>query len=210
MKILVLFCGTKSIEKEAVRRGHEVFSVDNDPRHNPDLCKDILDITLSELPWKPDVIWASPPCQTFSVASIGHHWTGGRGTYIPKTEAAVIGLKIMNKTKSIILGFMPKLWFIENPRGLMRKLIGLDEYRHTITYCQYGDKRIKPTDLFAYCPTWNPRPMCHNGDTCHEAAPRGAKTGTQGLRGAIERGVIPPQLCEEIVIACEQYIKGAL
>ena len=38
---------------------------------------------------------------------------------------------------------------------------------------------------------WVSRPVCHNGDTCHEAAPRGSKTGTQGIKGAIDRGVIP-------------------
>lgn len=31
-----------------------------------------------------------------------------------------------------------------------------------------------------------------------KAAPRGAKTGTQGLKGAYERGALPFALCEEI------------
>lgn len=47
--------------------------------------------------------------------------------------------------------------------------------------------------------------MCHNGDSCHERAPRGAKTGTQGLKGHIERSRIPQGLCEHIVDICEQY-----
>lgn len=77
MKILELFCGTKSIGKVAKDMGHDVFSVDVDPEHNPDLCSDILKMDLSKLPWIPDMIWDSPPCTTFSVASLGHHWTGG-------------------------------------------------------------------------------------------------------------------------------------
>ena len=40
---------------------------------------------------------------------------------------------------------------------------------------------------------------------CHERAPRGSKTGTQGLKGSKERSVIPERLCEHIVDICEQY-----
>ena len=48
--------------------------------------------------------------------------------------------------------------------------------------------------------------MCHNGDSCHESAPRGSKTGTQGLKNAKERSVIPKLLCEHIVDICEDII----
>jgi len=34
---------------------------------------------------------------------------------------------------------------------------------------------------------------------CHTAAPRGSKTGTQGLKNSIERSVVPEQLCLEIL-----------
>lgn len=206
MNILELFCGTKSIGKVAKERGHNVFSIDLDPQHNPDLVADILKLDLSLIPFKPDMIWASPPCTTFSVASMGHHWGGGKGAYIPKTKEAITGLKIMARTKGIILKLKPKVWFIENPRGVMRKKIGLDQYRKSVTYCQYGDKRMKPTDLWTNCDTWIPKSMCKNGSPCHESAPRGAKTGTQGLKGAIDRGVIPPALCEEIIIAAEKSV----
>jgi len=67
MKVLELFCGTKSISHVFEKRGHEVITLDNDDYHNPDICKSILDFDVKDLPkgWKPDVIWASPPCQTF-------------------------------------------------------------------------------------------------------------------------------------------------
>lgn len=48
------------------------------------------------------------------------------------------------------------------------------------------------------------KPMCHNGDPCHKPAPRGAKTGTQGLKGSKERSIIPKELCEHIVEICEE------
>lgn len=208
MIILELFCGTKSISKSFAGEGHECFTVDVDPSFNPSLATDILNLTPEMLPPKfqhPDVIWASPPCTTFSVASMGHHWTGGKGAYVPRTEEAKIGLQLMRKTVGLITLMKPRIWFIENPRGLMRKLIGIPEdLRHTVTYCQYGDKRMKPTDIWTNCGTWTPKPMCKNRAPCHEAAPRGAKTGTQGLKGAKERSRIPVALCDEIVKAAEE------
>ena len=76
--------------------------------------------------------------------------------------------------------------------------------RYTVTYCQYGDNRMKPTDIWTNHPDPKFLPMCHNGDSCHVAAPRGSKTGTQGLKGARERSVIPQKLCDHIVDICEE------
>jgi len=72
IKVLELFCGTKSFSNIAEGMGMEVFTIDNDIQHNPDLCISILDLKISDIPFKPDIIWASPPCTTFSVASIRH------------------------------------------------------------------------------------------------------------------------------------------
>src|SRR5580658_2190744 len=92
-------------------------------------------------------------------------------------------------------------WFVENPRGMLRKLAWFERMvremggmRHTVTYCQYGDSRMKPTDIWTNACWWTPRAPCKSGDACHEAAPRGARSGTQGLQGAAERGRIPPAL----------------
>lgn len=80
--------------------------------------------------------------------------------------------------------------------------------RYTITYCQYGDTRMKPTDIWTNHPNPNFLPPCKNGDKCHTPAPRGSKTGTQGLKGAKERSVIPEDLCIHIVEICEQGINN--
>lgn len=58
--------------------------------------------------------------------------------------------------------------------------------RHTISYCQYGDNRMKPTDIWTNDLKWIPKPPCKNGDKCHISAPRGSITGTQGLKNSIE------------------------
>lgn len=220
MKIVELFAGTKSIGKEAWARGHQIVTVDNNPDFVCDITGDILSINprniiLSGCGFQDvDMLWASPPCTTFSVASLGHHWTGGRNAYIPKTEACKLGLKLLDRTVYLICYFKPKIWFIENPRGVMRKLINgiFDNYhlkgitRHTLTYCQYGDTRMKPTDIWTNCKTWNPKPMCKNGSPCHESAPRGSRTGTQGLKNNTLRSIMPPELCREIIIATEKGI----
>ena len=78
----------------------------------------------------------------------------------------------------------------------MRKFMP-ENNRQTVTYCQYGDTRMKPTDLWINF-NWIGK-RCKNGDKCHVSAPRGSKTGTQGLKGAKERSVIPPKLCIEIL-----------
>ena len=200
MKVLELFAGSRSIGKAAEALGHEVFSSDINDFPGIDYLCDILMFDRKQMPFQPDMIWASPPCTGFSVAAIGHHWTGGRGAYIPKTETAKLGIELLRETLRIIDEINPKVWFIENPRGLMRKMPELEgKHRKTVTYCQYGDSRMKPTDIWTNSRTWNPRPMCKNGAPCHEAAPRGSRTGTQGLKSNYERSKIPNDLCIEII-----------
>jgi len=80
-------------------------------------------------------------------------------------------------------------------------------YRYTVTYCKYGDTRMKPTDIWTNHPQPDFLPMCKNGDPCHEKAPRGAKTGTQGLKTSKDRSVIPRKLCDHIVDICEDYMR---
>lgn len=75
--------------------------------------------------------------------------------------------------------------------------------RYTVTYCQYGDNRMKPTDIFTNHQNPQFKPPCKNGSPCHESAPRGSKGGTEGRRNAKERAVIPEELCKHIVDICE-------
>ncbi len=210
MKILELFSGTESFSKVARERGHETFTVDNDKQFKPDLGIDILELTPNMITFKPDVIWASPPCTTFSVASIYRYWLDS----YPKNHKTFIGLAIISKTIELIKELKPKFWFIENPRGMLRKqrlMEGLK--RNTVTYCQYGATTQKPTDIWNNCSSWNPRPMCKPRASCHEKASRSAKTGVQGInnsfsnlgsKGKVLRAVVPKELCEEILILCEK------
>ena len=200
--VIDLFAGTGSSTVAFDENpGWTVHHVELDEAFPADLHADVLDLEVSDLldltgGVRPTMVWASPPCTAFSVASIGHHWTGGARAYVPKTEAASHNQELVSHTLRLIAGLAPRWWVMENPRGVLRKLPvvkGLP--RVTVTYCQYGDSRMKPTDLWGRFPDgWQPRPMCKNGDPCHIAAPRGAKTGTQGLKGAVERSMVPYEL----------------
>jgi site-specific DNA-cytosine methylase len=156
---------------------------------------------------KPDFIWGSPPCITFSIASQGHHWTGGKNAYIPKTQAAKDNQLIVKHLRHIIEATKPTYGFIiENPRGILRKLPLLDGIeRRTVTYCAYGDNRMKPTDLWGTVPNWFARPMCKRNAPCHEPAPRGSTGGTLGRKGK-HRAEIPYQLGAEIRNAIQNHI----
>ena len=218
MKILELFSGSRSIGKVADARGHQVFSVDNVAYPKTNWVGDILDwdYRLNEMQvgdldefYVPDVIWASPPCTDFSVACIGRKWVSGH-EFKPK-NADMLGIKILEKTIEIIKFYLeknPQLnWYIENPRGKMRKAPHWNEIenrRETITYCQYGDERMKPTDIWTNDFGWTPRVMCKNGDDCHVSAPRGSRTGTQGLKDNHERSKIPTDLCKVIIESAEE------
>jgi len=205
MKVLELFAGSRSIGNAGESLGYDVYSSDINSFDKIDYVVDILDFDIKKLPFKPDIIWASPPCTTYSIAAISHH----RPINKPLSRFAITSDLIVKKTLKIIQELKPKYWYIENPRGLLRKqnfMIGLP--KTTVWYCTYGDNRAKPTDIWSNnirsllnINGWQPRPECFNGNkNCHhEPAPRGSKTGTQGLKGNYNRSKIPKDLCLEIL-----------
>ena len=225
MKVLELFTGTRPIGKAFEAHGHEVFSVEWDKKfYNIDLYADILTVTAEQIIREfghPDVIWASPDCTTFSVAAIIHHRRKNpvNGNLDPISEYARFCDEVDQHVLKLIKELNPRLYFIENPRGGMRKMTWMQGLpRYTVTYCQYGDKRMKPTDIWTNHPNPKFKPTCKNGDTCHERAPRSATLrkmkaqgiqievgGTQfGMNNSKERSVIPQLLCEHIVNICEE------
>ena len=196
MRVLELFCGTKSFTKVAEARGHECLTLDIDRKFNPDLCMDIMDFNYYDMPWHTDMIWASPPCECFSVNTIGRNWNLDR---TPKTDKAAHALKVVERTVELIRLLNPTYYLIENPRAMLRKMpvmAGLP--RKTVTYCQYGDGRMKPTDLWTNIPI-EPR-ACNYGDPCHPRTPRGCYSG----KSYAELSIVPEQLCSEVVAACEE------
>ncbi|WP_410220755.1 DNA cytosine methyltransferase [Pedobacter sp.] len=187
----------------AEKIGYETFSIDwVNFNEEMDLVIDIEYLKTEDVPFVPDVVWASPDCTTYSIAAISTHRNGT----LPKSDYAKKCDRVNMHVLELISQWLvlnPELkFFIENPRGMLRKMPfmqGLD--RHTIWYCQYGDDRAKPTDIWTNSKDWIPRPVCRNGnrDCHHQPAPRGSKTGTQGRKNSYLRSVIPQELCYEIL-----------
>ena len=181
-----------------------------------DLYKDIGELTAEEVLenfGQPDVIWMSPDCTTYSVAGIHHHRIKNpeTGSLDPISDYAIFCDKVNQHCLELIKQLQPKYYFIENPRGGMRKMSWIrDCPRYTVTYCQYTQeepldkRRMKPTDLWTNHPNPKFKPPCKNGDPCHVSAPRGASTGTQGIKNVIDKSRIPEELCKHIVEICEE------
>lgn len=203
INILELFAGSRSIGKVASGMGMNVFSVDWEDYDDIDLVTDIGFMETSDVPFIPDVVWASPDCTTYSIAAVSTHRSN---SIEPKTPYAIECDNTNQHFISLInkwIEINPEMvFFIENPRGMMRKMPFMQDFtRHTVWYCQYGDERAKPTDIWTNSTSWIPKNVCKNGnpDCHHQRAPRGSKTGTQGKQNSYLRSVIPQELCESIL-----------
>ena len=211
MKILELFSGTECISNAFRARGHEAFTVDWNKDFPSSLHCDIGKLTSQDILDKfgrPDVIWAAFDCTTFSIAAISHHRRKNpeTGNLDPVSDYAKQCDATDQNVLRLIRELNPKVFIIENPRGGLRKMSWMQGIpRATTTYCQYGDKRMKPTDFWSNVDLKLKAP-CHNADPCHEPAPRGSRTGTQGLKNSKLRSMYPKALCEHIVDRCEEII----
>jgi len=213
MLVLELFAATRSIGRAFEAHDHKVYSVEwNKDFENIDWYEDIGKITAQDIIDRfghPDVIWASPDCTSYSLAAISHHRRKEPdGSLTPLTEYAKFCDEVNAHVIDLIKELNPTYFFIENPRGALCNMDFMKGIpKHLVTYCQYGDTRMKPTHIFTNYP--NPEfKHCKNGDKCHVAAPRGSKTGTQGIKGAKDRSRIPDKLCEYIVELCEKGVNN--
>jgi len=160
MKILELFSGTHSIGKVFKPAGFDVLSLD---LQGADINIDILKWNYKEYPQNYfDVIWASPPCVTFSALRFSHI-----GRRLKKFDNKIvtkemlekdmidIGLPILRKTQEIINYFNPQYWFIENPQtGRMKKFMN-NIFYYDVEYCQYGFDYKKPTRIWTNLENFN-------------------------------------------------------
>lgn len=206
-----MFSGTECISNAFRKRGHECFTVDWDEQFPSSLHIDIEELTsdmIIEKFGRPDICFLGIDCTTFSIAGISHHRRKNTetGNLDPISDYA----KKCDRTNKHCIELMkelnPKIVIIENPRGGLRKMNYMQQFkRTTTTYCQYGFPYMKPTDFFSNIEL-PLKPPCKNGDPCHERAPRGSRHGLQGVKGAKDRSKYPKELCEHIVDICEEYM----
>ena len=192
--------GGEQRREEVEAMGHVYHTLDINPEFNCTFTADVMDF-WPEINY--DLIWGSPPCTYFTVMQVGRNWNKD---HTPKTDNAKNAIPLTKRFIEICR--TAPMWAIENPRAKLRKLDFMQEYeRWTVSYCHYGEDRMKPTDIWGVLPGWIPRPMCHNQgqdhplDCCcrdHVNAVRGSTTGTQG-RLAEESAIVPLELWKEIL-----------
>jgi len=168
-RLLELFSGTHSVGKIAKEMGYEVISLD---LKGADINKDILEWNFKEFPTGYfDLIWASPPCRTFS--SIKNTHIGRKNKYgniITKQdiekEIITIGMPPLMRTLDIIIYFKPKNYIIENPQtGCMKKYLDLPYY--DIDYCKYANWGYrKRTRLWTNIKGFNPKKCKQDCSSC--------------------------------------------
>jgi len=204
MLIFDFFAGTGSATKAFEDAGHTVIKVELDEyfdAHERDIMKLTADYLVNKY-GRPDFIWSSPPCQKFSVASLWKYWAKGNPYPIPKDPSVYEAINVMQHTLKLMQECQPKWgWLLENPRGMLRKQEFMKSFeRFTVTYCSYGDTRMKPTDIWGVLPGWQPRPMCKPKANCHESSPAGTNAGGTGkLKNARLRSMIPYDLGHSIL-----------
>ena len=199
MKVLDLGCRTGSAIAAWQQAGDVVVGVDWE-----DFGQEIIGDFTKEETWEIidampyDFIWFSPDCSIFSMANMRWEPNINRD-FEPVSERAIREVEGIKFVIEKIKEQSPRLgWVMENPRALMRKMDFVQDLdRVTVSYCQYGDSRMKPTDLFGEIPWLFEPKLCKNGDKCHTPAPRGSLTGTQGM-SKTDAGRIPFALSHEI------------
>ena len=99
---------TGSIGRAFAARGWEVVSVDLDPKFQPTICCDVMELDEAALGHF-DFVWASPVCTEYSRAL----------TKRPRNLEA--GDRLVLRTLEIIENLRPRWWAMENPQtGLLK------------------------------------------------------------------------------------------
>jgi len=136
MRLLELFSGTKSVGKVAGKLGYEVVSLD---LKDADINCNILDWDYKIYPpGHFDLIWASPPCDTFSFLRRSNIGRFGITEESLQHDIDTIGLPILRRTEEIVEYFKPVYYFIENPQGGRMKEY-IDKPFYDVDYCMYAD-----------------------------------------------------------------------
>jgi len=155
MKLLELFCGTKSVSKAVGSHFDEVVSVDIEKKYEPTIVTNILDWECPYPPGYFHTVWASPPCTEYSCLN------NARPDKIPNLELAD---RIVKRTLEIIEYLDPTQFFIENPQsGILKDrdfMLGIPFV--DIDYCQFSDWGYRKRTRFWTCNDLQ-NVLCHPG-----------------------------------------------
>jgi len=208
MRVLELFCGTKSFSSECIKMNWDVTTVDNNPKFEPDILVDIMQWDYSDF-GPIDVLWMGVPCTLYSNASF-------KRDPEKANELALKALEILDHFQML----NPNLiWAIENPQSsLLRQQPFMRCFPYKVCdYCQYGC----PSEGFGYKKRtiifgnieWTPK-LCPGPGKCENMqGTYHLETAQQGIqrkppyplqkrthtRTQLYR--MPPRLCRQLVQA---------
>ena len=99
--VLDLFSGLGGWSKAFKDRGHKVITIDNNPKFNPTICKDIMKLKRKDFDgYNFDILLASPPCTEFSKSNMPDSWNKNCSAN-PDTLLLQKTLKIMVKLRLV-------------------------------------------------------------------------------------------------------------
>jgi hypothetical protein len=194
MRVVDLFSGLGGFSQAFVDRGHEVTRVDNNSQFKDIDNTVIMDVgTLTpDIMGCPDIILTGFPCQHFSIAAVSHHWPKGE-----PTKKTIEMINLLKRTLWLIRETNPKYDILENPRGMMRNVLG--KPAKSIFLGAWNKKNKKATDLWGKLP-----PVDWLLPHKWIEAKRGAKTGVQDPSlSAAERSLIPYEFSLAVCLAAE-------
>lgn len=156
MNVLDVFSGSQSLRREFINNGHQVTSIDIKKYRNssPDtLIMNFLDFDFKVYsPGHFDILFFGLPCDAFSKASGGYHFTR---SHEPKTEFANISIELLNKTFECLSYFNDAIFYIENPSGglcnyplVKQSLLDSKMFLYRFFMSQFGFCTPKQTDIF--------------------------------------------------------------
>lgn len=209
---LVLFCGTKSIDRSLQELGFHVDSLDINPKCHATWTCNILDWDYQQFePGTYDFIWASPDCTQYS-----------RCRTTAKTPRNLeLADSLVAKALEIIRFLKPKAYLIKNPQtGLLKtREVVQDIPWHDVCYCQYSNginhRYRKATRLWGYLPTLVPRAMCTKKNPCNLMTDGKHPTSAQRFSGTSQNPYkhslkqlhsMPKQLTDDIAKAVVELL----
>tara|TARA_R110001632_G_scaffold182059_1_gene302113 strand:+ start:91 stop:753 length:663 start_codon:yes stop_codon:yes gene_type:complete len=166
MNVLELFSGTGSVGTCCKELGWDVVSVDMEKKFNPTHLCNIMDFNYKQYSKNHfDIIWASPPCTSFSILQgswIGRHKRVDGKLVLFTQEQRDLDIieadKIVLKTLEIINYFNPEYWFMENPHsGCLKNREYLKDIQfYDVDYCKYSNWGYrKRTRIWTNKKNWN-------------------------------------------------------
>lgn len=195
-----LFSGLGGFSAAFRDRGWYVFTVDIEDRFEATQIENIMDIESRHLPHRADVVLMSPPCNCFSIASVSSHWNKDK---TPK-DSAKQAIGYVEKSLWLKDQLNPKFWILENPRGMLKNVFGEPVLK--FYQAMFGTSGQKATHFWGNMPKSFIDYVTEQQELQFfdwEPAPRGSKTGTQGLKDSALRAKIPYELSLKLCKAIE-------